>query len=468
MTADILILSNAPGEVTTWVPPVVRQLRQQLGDDRNQIRISVVLSPCPNSSGKEADIAKSYPEVDRVQAAEHFWQFLLWGKTFENWDWRDRGVVVFLGGDQFFSVVIGKRLRYRTVVYAEWDARWHSMIDRFGVMKPAVAERVPKKFAHKFSVVGDLMQEAQDLEAGEAEGAEGAGGESNSKSRSVASEATQSQNSKLGVSSSSSPPHTELIGVLPGSKPSKLMQGVPLTLAIAEYVHAKRPQTKFVIPVAPTLDLQALAKFADPEKNSFVQTFGFSGASLIVPKLGTHSERPELKTGTGLCVQLWTQTPAYDLLSQCCLCLTTVGANTAELGALAVPMIVLLPTQQLDAMRSWDGLPGLLANLPIVGSGFAKVINWLVLRRLGLLAWPNIWAQEMVVPELVGKLQSQEVGEMVLDFLAHPEKLAEIRAKLRSIRGEPGAAQKLATLVEEELGKQEVRRLPVDVYGRTV
>ncbi|NMG09824.1 lipid-A-disaccharide synthase [Brasilonema sp. UFV-L1] len=434
MSADILILSNGPGEVTTWVRPVVRQLRQQLGNDRNQIRISVVLSPCPNSSGKEADIARSYPEVDRVQAAEHFWQFLLWGKTFENWDWRDRGVVVFLGGDQFFSVVIGKRLRYRTVVYAEWDARWHSMIDRFGIMKPAVAEGIPQKFAHKFSVVGDLMQEAQGLEAEEV-------GEASTPLSLLCSTNLQS-----GI---------ELIGVLPGSKPSKLMQGVPLTLAIAEYVHAKRPETKFVIPVAPTLDLETLASFADSQKNSFVQTFGFSGASLIVSKLGTHSERPFLKTGTGLCVQLWTQTPAYDLLSQCCLCLTTVGANTAELGALAVPMIVLLPTQQLDAMRSWDGLPALLANLPLVGSGFAKLINWLFLQRKGLLAWPNIWAKEEVVPELVGKLQAQEVGEMVLDFLDHPEKLDQIRAKLQSIRGESGAAQKLATLVEEELGKQE-------------
>jgi lipid A disaccharide synthetase len=116
-------------------------------------------------------------------------------------------------------------------------------------------------------------------------------------------------------------------------------------------------------------------------------------------------------------------------------------------------MIVLLPTQQLDAMRSWDGLPGLLANLPGVGSTFAKVINWLFLRRKGLLAWPNIWAQEEIVPELVGKLQPQEIGEMVLDFLAHPEKLDDMRAKLRSIRGESGAAQKIAQIVCEELGK---------------
>ncbi|MHC5827043.1 MAG: lipid-A-disaccharide synthase, partial [Nostoc sp.] len=67
---DILILSNGPGEVTTWVRPVVKALRQELGDDRSVVRISVVLSPCSNASGKEAAIALSYPEVDRVQGAE--------------------------------------------------------------------------------------------------------------------------------------------------------------------------------------------------------------------------------------------------------------------------------------------------------------------------------------------------------------------------------------------------------------
>jgi lipid-A-disaccharide synthase len=116
-------------------------------------------------------------------------------------------------------------------------------------------------------------------------------------------------------------------------------------------------------------------------------------------------------------------------------------------------MIVLLPTQQLDAMRAWDGIPGMLANLPVVGTGMAKVINWLVLRRLGLLAWPNIWANSEVVPELVGKLQPQPVAQLALDFLQHPEKLEQMRSQLRSIRGQPGAAEKLAQLVCEELDK---------------
>jgi len=422
---DILILSNGPGEVTTWVRPVVKALRQELGDDRSVVRISVVLSPCPNASGKEAAIALSYPEVDRVQGAEHFWQFLLWGKTFENWDWRSRGVVVFLGGDQIFPVIIGRKLGYRTVVYAEWGARWHNWIDRFGIMKPEVAARVSQKYVHKFTVVGDLMVEA----AGE----------------------NLDSNFPLFITSSLK---TELIGLLPGSKASKLAQGVPLCLAIAEYIYTKRPQTRFVIPVAPTLDLQTLASFANPQKNSITEIFGFGGASLIVSEEARG--KALLKTATGLTVELWQENPAYHLLSQCCICLTTVGANTAELGALGVPMIVLLPTQQLDAMRSWDGLPGLLANLPGVGTPFTNVINWLFLkfvRRKGLLAWPNIWAQEEIVPELMGELQPQEVGEMVLDFLDHPEKLDDIRAKLHNIRGESGAAQKIAQIVGEEIGK---------------
>ncbi|MEA5616237.1 lipid-A-disaccharide synthase [Cronbergia sp. UHCC 0137] len=409
---DILILSNGPGEVTTWVRPVVKALRQQLGEDRSQVRISVILSPCPHASGKERAIALSYPEVDRVQSAEHFWQFLLWGKTAEHWDWRSRGVVVFLGGDQVFPIIIGKRLGYKTVVYAEWEARWHNLIDRFGVMKAKVMEKVSPKYADKFTVVGDLM-----LDVG--------------------------TNGRKGQCSDS----TEIIGILPGSKAAKLTQGVPLTLAIAEYIHTKRPQTKFVLPVAPTLDLQTLASFADAQKNPFMQTFSTNNTDLIISETG----KAILKTETGLTVELSQENPAHQLLSQCCICLTTVGANTAELGALGVPMIVLLPTQQMDSMRSWDGLPGLLANLPGVGTNFAKLINWFFLKRIGLLAWPNIWAREEIVPELLGKLQPIKVAQMVLDFLENPEKLEAMREKLRNVRGESGAAEKLANLVKQEL-----------------
>jgi lipid-A-disaccharide synthase len=412
--ADILILSNGPGELTTWVRPAVKALRQQLGEDRNQIRISLVLSPCSNASGREVAIAQRYSEIDRIQPAEHFFPFLLWGKTAQKWDWRDRGVVVFLGGDQFFPVVIGKRLGYRTVIYGEWETRWHRWINRFGVMKPELIDQAPRQYAHKFTAVGDLMADTATV---------------------------RDQPLKYA-------PEVELIGLLPGSKAAKLAQGVPLSLAIAHHLHAARPQTQFVIPVAPTLELQTLARFADPQHNPVIQQFGNLSAELI-----THQGQPFLKTSNGLQVKLCADSPAYDLLVQCRLCLTTVGANTAELGSLAVPMIVLLPTQQLDAMRAWDGFPGLLANLPGVGSAFARFINWLFLQKSRLLAWPNIWAGEEIVPELVGQLQPQQVADLALDLLAHPEKLEQMRDRLRQSRGESGAAGKLAILVIEELNR---------------
>jgi lipid-A-disaccharide synthase len=229
---------------------------------------------------------------------------------------------------------------------------------------------------------------------------------------------------------------------------------VPLTLAIAEHIHNARPQTRFVIPVAPTVDLSTLARFADPEQNPLIQQLGWSQAELVMPPADS-GKLPFIKTSSGLCVDLWKSFPAHDLLSQCRLCLTTVGANTAELGSLAVPMIVLLPMQQLDAMRAWDGLPGLLTRLPGIGQGMAKIINFLILqqyfRKKRLFAWPNIWAKKEIVPELVGKLQPAEVAELALDYLEHPEKLEEMREQLRSVRGQPGAAQKLAQLVCKEI-----------------
>lgn len=404
---DILILSNGPGEVTTWVRPVVRELRKQLGEDRDRVRISVVLSPCPHATGKETKIVRSYPEVDRVQSPQGFWSFLLGGKTRENWDWRDRGLILFLGGDQIFPVILGKRLGYTTIVYAEWEARWRRWLDHFGVMNEQVIAKSPPKYHHKLTVVGDLMSDVS-LQA---------------------------------------KPDPNLIGILPGSKPAKLFQGVPLTLAIAEAIYAKRPQTRFFIPVAPGLSLAELAQYGNPDYNPIIPKVGG-----VTAKLKNQTKQPFLETSGGLQVPLIQQFPAYTWLAQACFCLTTVGANTAELGALGVPMIVLLPTQQLDAMRAWDGIPGILANLPGVGSGFAKLINTLVLRQGRLFAWANIWAQREIVPELVGQLQPEEVAQLGLDWLEHPEKLAKMRQELQQVRGEAGAASKLVGLVLQALG----------------
>ncbi|MEM8780590.1 MAG: lipid-A-disaccharide synthase [Cyanobacteria bacterium P01_G01_bin.49] len=410
---DILILSNGPGEITTWVRPVVKALREVLGNDRSKVRISVMLSPCPHGTGQESVIACRYSEVDRVQSSEHFFRFLLWGKTADNWDWREQGIVLFLGGDQFYPLILGKRLGYRAIIYAEWEARWYRWINHFGVMNQSVIDPIPQSQRHKLTVVGDLMADLTPVNL-------------------------------FDVS------ECPIIGILPGSKPGKLTQGVPLCLAIAQSIFNQKPQTRFLLPVAPTLDVNTLARFANPQNNPFVNQFGGVSAELILPS-SPRDQPPVLQTAQGLKVELITQFPAHDYLRQCSLALTTVGANTAELGALGIPMIVLLPTQQLDAMRTWDGIPGILANLPILGSYFAKLINARIVKQGRLFAWPNLWAKEEIVPELVGELQADNVAKLVLDWLENPVKLEQIRTRLLQVRGQPGAAKKIATIVKEQL-----------------
>lgn len=415
---DLLILSNGPGEVMTWVRPVAQALRLRFGEGR--ARLSVVLSPCPHASGQEASVLRGFHEVDRVQEPEGFWPFLLWGKTQARWDWRSRGVVLFLGGDQFFAVAIGKRLGYKIVTYAEWEARWLSLVDACGVAHATLLPKIPARFQSKVQVVGDLIAEAQTLNP-----------------------SIEPISQMLQLS-----PKTELVGLLPGSKAAKLTLGLPLGLAIAAYLHQIRPQVQVIIPVASTLTLTDLSRYANPQTNPYMDSVQGVQAELMTPDQGL----PYLLTQGGARVLLWTRSPAYDLLLHCQLCLTIVGANTAELASLAVPMLVLLPTQQLELMRAWDGIPGLLANLPLVGTGFTKLIGRFVLKRgLGLLAWPNIWAGREIVPEWVGHLLPKPVGDRVFHLLDHPDKLEAMRAELRQVRGEPGAAQRLVEMVEAVL-----------------
>lgn len=133
------------------------------------------------------------------------------------------------------------------------------------------------------------------------------------------------------------------------------------------------------------------------ENNNLIEQLGNITGELI-----TINKQLYLQTSDGIKIKLITKFPCYEEITQCQLCLTTVGANTAQLGSLTMPMIVLIPTYQLTAMKSWDGILGLLANLPIIGDYFAKLINWIVIqytvKNKKLYAWPNIWAKKRNCP----------------------------------------------------------------------
>ncbi|MEM9157068.1 MAG: hypothetical protein AAGB13_18865 [Cyanobacteria bacterium P01_F01_bin.33] len=424
---DILILSNGPGELSTWVRPVVAELRQRLP----QARQSLILSPCPHASGQEADMARQHLGFDRVQAPQHFTRYLLTGRTADRWDWHERGVVVFLGGDQFFALWIAKRLGYRVVIYAEWEARWQRWVDAFGVRTTEIAECYGKKFPEKMTVVGDLLVDSVARSRGQI------AGRGISHPRLLPADWQYRDDPQRR--------HYQ-VALLPGSKPAKLTVATPMCLATADCLRQALPNCRFVIPVAPALTLDKLATYARRTSNPVIDQVGGTTANLKRGRNGI-AFITEAKTD----VSLWTDFPAHVLLSHCDVCVTTVGANTAELGQLGVPMVVAIPLNKLDVMRAWDGPLGLLVNLPLVGTGIAKLVNWIAHRYLGLLAWPNRWAGEEIVPELRGYLTPQDIANVAQDILTDPLRQKQIRDRLRQWQGKPGAARKLVDLIQRQL-----------------
>jgi len=240
-------------------------------------------------------------------------------------------------------------------------------------------------------------------------------------------------------------PTGEWVALLPGSKRAKLQVGVPFLLRCADELQQRRPGTRFLLAVAPTTSVEELQLYSS-SANPLQRHYGIAPPELIEED----GERWLLSSG-GSRILLIEQHPAHGPLSQCALALTTVGANTAELGALGVPMLVLLPTQHLHVMQAWDGWVGLVARLPLLRWLIGVAITAWRLNRRGFLAWPNISAGRAVVPERVGAITPAAIAEEANQWLEHPERLAGMRDDLRSLRGQPGAVAALAALVQELL-----------------
>ena len=407
----VVLVSNGPGELSTWVRPLAECLHATLPlrprTTGTAASLQLVLVPCPNATGQERAAAEPWGLFERITPAARFWDLLL--RPVRYGPWPRKGVVVFLGGDQFWTVLLSARLGYRHITYAEWVARWPGWNDRVAAMSEAVLQQLPRRFQPRCRVVGDLMADLSTF----------------------ARQATPL-------------PEGEWIGLLPGSKPAKLSIGMPFLLETADRLAQLRPGCCFLLPVAPTTSVKELLRYAGPD-NPISHAYD---SAVVEIRDGL------LRTQAGTRIHLLEQHPAHGPLSQCQLALTTVGANTAELGALGVPMIVIVPTQHLEVMQAWDGGLGLLARLP----GLRRIIGVLLslwrLRNNGLMAWPNISAGRAVVPERVGAITPQQIAAEAAEWLASPARLQGQRADLQALRGQPGAVSALAEEVRQLLPRQ--------------
>ena len=414
----IIFVSNGPGELATWVKPLAQELHKQIALNpkvsSSSISLNLVLVPCPNANGYEHIAAKKWFQFQKIIKAKSFWKLVF--KPHKFGSWPSNGLVIFLGGDQFWSVLLSARLGYLHMTYAEWIARWPFWNDRIVAMSENILHKLPQRIQHRCSVIGDLT-------------------------------ADLTETAKIDTPL----PSGKWIALMPGSKSSKLKIGIPFFLEVADKISKLMPDCKFLIPLAPTTNIDEIKYFAS-RKNPITKQYN-SGIKSIY-KANNEETRGILITKNSTTIFIQEKHPAYNDLSQCELALTTVGANTAELGSLNIPMIVIVPTQHILVMDAWDGFIGIIARLPILKRLLGILISYFKMRKRNFLAWPNISAKRMVVPERVGNITPIQIAQEAVDWLNSPSRLFGIKEDLQSLRGSKGATKKfcqqIINLLEEK------------------
>ena len=414
-SAAVVIVSNGPGELATWVKPVLDYLIKQKSKSINlnipNYKLVLSLVPCPNATGKEYTVANDWQILDLIIPAKNFLKLLIKPSLFGSWP--RNGVVVFLGGDQFWNVLLAKRLGYESITYAEWIARWPRWNLHIAAMNEEVRNIIPKKFKKKCQVIGDLMAD---------------------------------------VKNNLSPIHEinnkKWIAILPGSKKAKLSIGIPFFLEVADRIKECEDNINLMIPIAPTTELEDFI-FFQSAKNPITKYYSSNIKS--IKKIENSIFNYVLETCKNTKIFILQQNSNHNILSQCKLALTTVGANTAELAAINLPMIVVLPTQHLNAMNAWDGIFGIIGRIKLLNRIQTFIIKRWYLKNNKFLAWPNIKANKQIIPERVGIITPKDISDEAIYLLNEKNLLVEQKLNLLKMRGKKGAVKKLSNLILETI-----------------
>jgi lipid-A-disaccharide synthase len=194
------------------------------------------------------------------------------------------------------------------------------------------------------------------------------------------------------------PDEGRIVALLPGSRRGEIHHVLPLHLETARLLHARDPRIQFVLPCAPSVDRDALARAVERAR---------------LPAL------MDLRVIDG---------GAQRVLRAADVALCKPGTSTLEAALLGCPLVV-------AARSSW--------------------LTAFLLRRLvrvDYLAMPNLIAGEEVVPELLQeRAEPERVADAVQALLEGPARAAqEARlAKLRERLTRGGAARRAAEIASE-------------------
>ncbi len=397
MTPTITLVTNSPGEVTTFVRPVLQVLAQRHPDWKRR----VAMVPCPYATGAEVEVVRSWGEADEVWGpAQTTWRWLRGG------DLEGPGAICFLGGDPWHALLLKRRFRQPAVAYfpeaSSWEeTNWCGGFDEvaLGYRRREPTDSGPQSRPGCF--IGDLRVDA-----------------------------VRNRLEAL-VSSLPSGDRPQTLAIFPGSRWLHLKAILAPFLSVVDRLHEERPDRRFILSVSPFVSRSQLADAA-------AKPFSLG---LTASKAEIRGE--SLITQRGATVELVWGNP-YRVIAECDLALSLPGTNTAELAIAAKPAVIPLSYR---VPVGGGGLLGLLDR--VLGFGFLKrYLKEHKYQRLKHLALPNQLAGRVVMPEFFVRDDLSDLFDFLSQLLDNAAERQRIGEEARSVMGPAGAAEKFVELVE--------------------
>ena len=125
MTTNNLVLyiqSNSPGEITAWIPPIIREFKGQFPSGI----VTLLLTPCQYASGEEMAVSSAIPGIDHILTPKQTLQ-LLFKYPFVRP--HTNSAIICLGGDPVYSRLFAFKYKLKSAIYTHRSITTHHGFD---------------------------------------------------------------------------------------------------------------------------------------------------------------------------------------------------------------------------------------------------------------------------------------------------------------------------------------------------
>lgn len=201
------------------------------------------------------------------------------------------------------------------------------------------------------------------------------------------------------------------IAMMPGSRKWEIDHLVPIYKNIVRTIKKERSDIQFILIVSPFTALKDLEE-KDPDHDFDV----------FAP---------------------------FDSISAADLVITIPGTNTAQIGALAIPMFVIFPLDKPESIPL-EGLAHYITSIPVLGLIIKKAIINVVSKKTKFFALPNIKANHEIVPEIRGNIDINWTAYAIQKLIDDKAGLQKIREDLKFVMKPRNTSDRIVEIILNE------------------